>query len=33
MAAFVVVVLPSSPLRQRWAPRRHLLLLSMIEDS
>jgi hypothetical protein len=31
-AAFVVVVLPSSPLRRRWAPRRHLLLLSMTED-
>jgi hypothetical protein len=22
--AFVVVLLPSSPLRRRWAPRRHL---------
>jgi hypothetical protein len=33
-AAFVVVVvvLPSSPLRRRWAPLRHLLLLSMTED-
>jgi hypothetical protein len=31
-AAFVVVVLPSSPLRRRWAPRRHLLLLSVTED-
>jgi hypothetical protein len=31
-AAFVVVVLPSFPLRRRWAPRRHLLLLSVIED-
>jgi hypothetical protein len=30
-AAFVVVVLPSSPLRGRWAPRRHLLL-SVTED-
>jgi hypothetical protein len=30
-AAFVVVVLPSSPLRQRWAPRRYLLL-SVTED-
>jgi hypothetical protein len=30
-AAFVVVVLPSSPLRRRWAPRRHLLLLSVTE--
>jgi hypothetical protein len=30
--AFVVVVLPSSPLRQRWAPRHHLLLLSVTED-
>jgi hypothetical protein len=32
MAAFVVVVLPSSPLQRRWAPRRHLLLLSVTED-
>jgi hypothetical protein len=32
MATFVVVVLPSSPLRRRWAPRRHLLLLSVTED-
>jgi hypothetical protein len=32
IAAFVVVVLPSSPLRRRWAPRLHLLLLSMTED-
>jgi hypothetical protein len=32
MAAFIVVVLPSSTLRRRWAPRRHLLLLSVIED-
>jgi hypothetical protein len=31
-AAFVVVVLPSSPLRRRWAPRRHLLLLSVTKD-
>jgi hypothetical protein len=31
-AAFVVVVLPSSPLRQRRAPRRHLFLLSVTED-
>jgi hypothetical protein len=30
--AFVVVVLPSSPLRRRWAIRHHLLLLSMTED-
>jgi hypothetical protein len=30
--AFVVVILPSSPLRRRWAPQRHLLLLSMTED-
>jgi hypothetical protein len=30
--AFVVVVLPSSPLRWRRAPRRHLLLLSLAED-
>jgi hypothetical protein len=30
--AFVVIVLPSSPLRRRWAPRRHLLLLSVTED-
>jgi hypothetical protein len=30
-AAFVVVVLPSSPLRWRWA-RRYLLLLSVTED-
>jgi hypothetical protein len=30
--AFVVVVLPLSPLRRRWAPRRHLLLLSVTED-
>jgi hypothetical protein len=29
---FVVVVLPSSPLRRRWAPRRHLLLLLVTED-
>jgi hypothetical protein len=29
--AFVVVVLPSSPFRRRWAPRRHLLL-SVTED-
>jgi hypothetical protein len=27
IAAFVVVVLPSSPIQRRWAPRRHLLLL------
>jgi hypothetical protein len=32
MAAFVVVVLPSSPLRRWWAPRRHLLILSVTED-
>jgi hypothetical protein len=25
-------VLPSSPLQRRWAPRRHLLLLSVTED-
>jgi hypothetical protein len=31
-AAFVVIVPPSSPLRPRWAPRRHLLLLSVTED-
>jgi hypothetical protein len=31
-AAFVVVVLPSSPLRRWWAPWRHLLLLSVTED-
>jgi hypothetical protein len=31
-AAFIVFVLPSSPLRRRWAPRRHLLLLSVTED-
>jgi hypothetical protein len=31
-AAFVVVVLPSSPLRRRWAPRCHLLPLSVTED-
>jgi hypothetical protein len=30
--AFVIVVLPSSPLRRRWALRRHLLLLSVTED-
>jgi hypothetical protein len=30
--AFVVVVLPSSLLRRRWAPRRHLLVLSVTED-
>jgi hypothetical protein len=30
-AAFVVVVLPSSPLRRRWASRRHLLLLPVTE--
>jgi hypothetical protein len=30
-AAFVVVILPSSPLRQQWAPRCHLLL-SVTED-
>jgi hypothetical protein len=30
--AFVVVVLPSSPLRRRRAPRSHLLLLSVTED-
>jgi hypothetical protein len=32
MTTFVVVVLPSSPLRRQWAPRRHLLLLSVTED-
>jgi hypothetical protein len=32
MAAFAVVVLPSSPLRWRWAPRHHLLLFSVMED-
>jgi hypothetical protein len=31
-AALVIVVLPSSPLRCWWAPRRHLLLLSVTED-
>jgi hypothetical protein len=31
-AAFVVVILPSSPLRWRWAPRRRLLLLSVTDD-
>jgi hypothetical protein len=31
-AAFVVVILPSSPLRRRWAPRRHLLLLLVTND-
>jgi hypothetical protein len=31
-AAFIVVVLPSSPLQWWWAPRRHLLLLSVTED-
>jgi hypothetical protein len=31
-AAFVVVVLPSSPLRRQWAPQRHLLLPSVTED-
>jgi hypothetical protein len=30
--AFVVVVLPSSLLRRRWDPRRHLLLHSVTED-
>jgi hypothetical protein len=30
--AFVVVVLPSSPLRRRRALRSHLLLLSVTED-
>jgi hypothetical protein len=30
-AAFVVVVLPLSPLQRRWAPRCHLLL-SVTED-
>jgi hypothetical protein len=32
MVAFIVAVLSSSPLRRRWAPRRHLLLLSVTED-
>jgi hypothetical protein len=32
MVVFVFVVLPSSPLRRWWAPRRHLLLLSVTED-
>jgi hypothetical protein len=32
MAAFVVVILPSSPIRRRWAPRCHLLLLSVTKD-
>jgi hypothetical protein len=32
MAAFVIIVLPSSPLRRWWAPPRHLLLLSVTED-
>jgi hypothetical protein len=27
--SFAVVVLPSSTLRRRWAPRHHLLLLSV----
>jgi hypothetical protein len=31
-AAFVVVVLPSSPLRRWWAPWRHVLLLSVTKD-
>jgi hypothetical protein len=33
-AAFVIVVLPSPPLHQRWAPRCHLLIrdLSVNED-
>jgi hypothetical protein len=31
-AAFIVIVLPSSPLRRRWAPRCHLLLLLVTED-
>jgi hypothetical protein len=30
--AFVVIVLPLSPLRRQWAPRRHILLLSVAED-
>jgi hypothetical protein len=30
-AAFVII-LPSSPLRRWWAPRCHLLLLSVTED-
>jgi hypothetical protein len=30
--SFVVVILPSFPLRRRWAPRRHLLLLLVTED-
>jgi hypothetical protein len=32
MAAFVVVVLPSSPLRRQWASQRHILLLSVTKD-
>jgi hypothetical protein len=31
-AAFIIFVLPSSPLLRRWAPRHHLLLLSVTED-
>jgi hypothetical protein len=31
-AAFVVIVLPSSPLRRWWAPQCHLLLLSVTGD-
>jgi hypothetical protein len=31
-AAFVIVMLPSSPLRWRQAPQRHLLHLSMTKD-
>jgi hypothetical protein len=31
-APFVVVVLPSFPLRRRWDPRCHLLLLLVTQD-
>jgi hypothetical protein len=31
-AAFVVIVLPSSPLQRWWAAQCHLLLLSATED-
>jgi hypothetical protein len=31
-SAFIVAVLLSSLLRRRWAPRRHLLVLSVTED-
>jgi hypothetical protein len=32
MTTFVVIVLPSSPLRRWWAPQRHLLVLSVTKD-